>query len=82
MKKAEEIAKRYKNFIVAVTKEEFIRAIKQIQLEAIDELAPKCSKLVDERLQDFGQIRAFKIDGSSIMYLANELKQEIYNDPK
>ena len=38
MRKAEEIIKRYKNFIVAATEEEVIRVVKQIQIEAIEEL--------------------------------------------
>jgi len=90
MRKAEEIAKKYKNLVVAVTKEEFIRVIKQIQLEAIDEAVKRCAESVEftyaayeyeiPKGSDFvGDIEYgwHYIDKSSILKVADQLLKEL-----
>ena len=51
------------------TREELYNIAKQIQIDAWNEALEEASVLVDERLKDESEIRAFLIDGSSILRL-------------
>ena len=76
MRKAEEIAKRYKSLIVVATEEEVVRIIKQIQLEAIDETVKMCAENVRINDDTFEGFFA-EIDYNSILQVADKLKKEL-----
>ena len=83
MRKSEEIAKRYKNFIVAATEDEVIRVIKQIQIEAIEETAKRCIENVKfegggvySDVENLIQ-RPIKINEQSILQVTEQLKKEL-----
>ena len=51
------------------TREELYNIGKQMQIDAWNEALEEASILVEERLKDESEIRAFLIDGSSILKL-------------
>jgi len=66
MRKPEEIAKRYKNFIVAATEEEVVIIIKQIQIEAIEETVRRCADEIESY-----------VDRKYVLLIADQLKKEL-----
>ena len=90
MKKPKEIAKRYKNFIVAATEEEIVRIIKQIQIEAIEETVKRCVEsaqidfvdLTSDKIFDYSECLLDDnvdviINKESIFSVAEQLKKEL-----
>lgn len=50
-----------------------VEFMKQIQIDAYNEALDVAAKLVEERLKDEGQIRAYLIDGSSMLNLKKSI---------
>lgn len=56
---------------------EVVKAIKSAQLDAIEATCKRCAELVEARLKDEPIIKAYLLDGSSILKVADKMKEEL-----
>lgn len=54
-----------------------LNAIKVAQIDAIEATCKRCAELVEARFKDEPIIKAYLLDGSSILKVADKMKEEL-----